>query len=485
MLRDQQYLKGFFQRYDSLQQEASDLIAVQAVLKTLEDRHTRLDTEAKNATSELQRNAACIDEQENRIQLVSTHWFYGTTALQPQLWFRGGCRGKISRAKAKLANAIERVPELERNKEAADINERLAHMEKESHQAVVDRKQEAADECASMHESVVQEHASPPMRELEQQLAKLQESKETVYVRVKELGQIRDSLSQAETSLRSADRDIDRAERLFRNATRLIEEEEQLVLSDSRVCIRDTVNNGPTTAADELQQRRIQLEEKRKQKRYELERALEDAEGSLSRADIEVNAGIEALQDASKSVVYMSGGLLVGGCSGRAFSEKHVYACSPYCSCCSEQAKISRRRHQLKIQMSVVSEEKVHLDRLRDEATFAMGRLEEQIDQVSGRLTQEKKRIFCHVRLATEQDTRSIAPGTQTIIPMATEVMFPSSESYSTSASGMGFQTPCPSAPVEEEFPVAGVLSVEASAPCDPCNAIRDGNHGRGALRFG
>ena len=37
-----------------------------------------------------------------KIDLLETHWFYGTTALQPQLWLKGGVQGKIARQKMKL-----------------------------------------------------------------------------------------------------------------------------------------------------------------------------------------------------------------------------------------------------------------------------------------------------------------------------------------------------------------------------------------------
>jgi hypothetical protein len=34
---------------------------------------------------------------------VSHHWFFGTNLWQPHLWIRGGCRGKVQRARVKLS----------------------------------------------------------------------------------------------------------------------------------------------------------------------------------------------------------------------------------------------------------------------------------------------------------------------------------------------------------------------------------------------
>ena len=55
---------------------------------------------------------AFAQEQRDRIDLVSSHWFFGNTALQPQLWLRGGVEGKKKRAEAKLGRAEGEHPAL-------------------------------------------------------------------------------------------------------------------------------------------------------------------------------------------------------------------------------------------------------------------------------------------------------------------------------------------------------------------------------------
>ena len=52
-------------------------------------------------------------EQRDRIACVSYNWFYGTLIFQPQLWLRGGCKGKIERAKRKLDNTRENLPRIQ------------------------------------------------------------------------------------------------------------------------------------------------------------------------------------------------------------------------------------------------------------------------------------------------------------------------------------------------------------------------------------
>lgn len=95
----------FFEMYDNLGHDAAVLEDVRAQLQ---------DAKAKRVTSQqnlslhqekLRLTRKNIKEQQDRIDIVTNHWFYGTTFLQPQLWLRGGCRGKIHRARIKLRKA--------------------------------------------------------------------------------------------------------------------------------------------------------------------------------------------------------------------------------------------------------------------------------------------------------------------------------------------------------------------------------------------
>jgi len=51
-------------------------------------------------------DSTIVQKRVARIRLCETHWLYGSCALQPQLWLRGGVQGKIQRQKAKLPPAV-------------------------------------------------------------------------------------------------------------------------------------------------------------------------------------------------------------------------------------------------------------------------------------------------------------------------------------------------------------------------------------------
>ena len=106
------YDGAFFAHYDGVCEEIRSLSEVHtshaAAKSELATAVVTLEETQKAATV----NAEFIKEQTSRIDLVSTHWFFGTTALQPQLWLRGGAQGKIARAQAKLDKALLEKPKL-------------------------------------------------------------------------------------------------------------------------------------------------------------------------------------------------------------------------------------------------------------------------------------------------------------------------------------------------------------------------------------
>ena len=107
----------FFQFYDELDLDASSLEDASSALKEAKTQRDQLQRELSKLQKELRTLRAFVKEQKDRIGLVSTHWFYGTTLLQPQLWLRGGCKGKIERARIKL----EKVENQELPKLQSDI----------------------------------------------------------------------------------------------------------------------------------------------------------------------------------------------------------------------------------------------------------------------------------------------------------------------------------------------------------------------------
>lgn len=99
--------KEFFRYYESLGRDASELedvrISLQRAKKEQDDVHSKLQCQQERLKS----IRCSIEEEKKRIELTSSHWFYGTTTLQPQLWLRGGCKGKVERARKKIVKAQE------------------------------------------------------------------------------------------------------------------------------------------------------------------------------------------------------------------------------------------------------------------------------------------------------------------------------------------------------------------------------------------
>ncbi|KAL3945261.1 MAG: hypothetical protein SGBAC_000672 [Bacillariaceae sp.] len=109
----------FFQLFDSLAEDASRVEESTMALERAKSEQEETQSELTSQQNDLQKIRATIKEQQDRIHLVTTHWFYGTTLFQPQLWLRGGCKGKRKRAQRKLSVAAnEELPF-----RVADVNE--------------------------------------------------------------------------------------------------------------------------------------------------------------------------------------------------------------------------------------------------------------------------------------------------------------------------------------------------------------------------
>ena len=165
---------SFFARFDALGVEAHALAGARAAL----DNSTRMRDQARaqlhEARSELARTESYASEQRSRIDLVSSHWFFGTTVLQPQLWMRGGTEGKISRAQAKLDKCEKEIP-VQAEKVKVLEEQTLPPLE----QAVVQhtnahaRKTALDAERTAMMEGAIAAHPSAPLVQLQGQEAAL------------------------------------------------------------------------------------------------------------------------------------------------------------------------------------------------------------------------------------------------------------------------------------------------------------------------
>ena len=75
----------FFSKFDRLGVEAASMIGVDAQLQSAEADLASARRDLASAMHAVRKNDARRTEQVERIELVKTHWFFGTTALQPQV----------------------------------------------------------------------------------------------------------------------------------------------------------------------------------------------------------------------------------------------------------------------------------------------------------------------------------------------------------------------------------------------------------------
>lgn len=115
-------LPSLFGEYDRLELDAIELDRAEQAVVEATLRISKLEQDLASATKNVECNISQQEEQTNRIRLVTSHWFFGTSALQPQLWLRGGCLGKASRAQSKLQVAVAEAPELLHAKETLKLH---------------------------------------------------------------------------------------------------------------------------------------------------------------------------------------------------------------------------------------------------------------------------------------------------------------------------------------------------------------------------
>jgi hypothetical protein len=160
----------FFRLYDNLARVAASKPSSQYTWKQVKAQRDKVVHDRAILANEVVRNLAFTKEQEERIELVSTHWFYGTTALQPQLWFRGGCPGKIDRAKKKLQDCKEELPKLMAALENIDTNilPPIEAQEQTSHEEL-QIAIKAEKEWKAMRDHVVEQYPSARLLKLQEE----------------------------------------------------------------------------------------------------------------------------------------------------------------------------------------------------------------------------------------------------------------------------------------------------------------------------
>lgn len=206
---------SLFYQYDALEEDADSLPRAEASMNETEKALQKVQRDLAHITKEVDRNRSSCKEQVDRIRLVSTHWFYGSTALQPQLWFRGGCQGKIARAEQKLQQAEDEYPNLARVQEqlrtqhVPPLEARLAERT-----AVFERCAAAVSKRASMKEDAVTQYPSPKLCQLREQSNSLQQHLVRVQQQFKQIKQAKTCQSNVVSNFYSVERSLREADQL-------------------------------------------------------------------------------------------------------------------------------------------------------------------------------------------------------------------------------------------------------------------------------
>ncbi len=151
---------AFFQRFDELTNEAASLANAPAALQTAQAAVNHAQGQLQHQRKALSKNMAFAQEQRDRIDLVSSHWFFGNTALQPQLWLRGGVEGKKKRAEAKLGRAEGEYPALVQGLRASEAALPALQEQLNGCRSAHARRAQIERELTTMRDGAVRAHPS-------------------------------------------------------------------------------------------------------------------------------------------------------------------------------------------------------------------------------------------------------------------------------------------------------------------------------------
>jgi len=122
----------FFTRYDAFMQQETALVGTDEKLSLVEEKLAKLKAALGAVERQNKKHNEKLAQRRALIELCQTSWFYGVTALQPQLWLRGGVAGKIARQEAKLESEEAESPSMETKE--SQLKRQVGQHEKEVEQ---------------------------------------------------------------------------------------------------------------------------------------------------------------------------------------------------------------------------------------------------------------------------------------------------------------------------------------------------------------
>jgi hypothetical protein len=197
---------AFFNLFDELEQDAANLETSTGALNKAKTNRDEAQVKLRNSQNQLGKTRASIKEQKDRIRLISSHWFYGRTLFQPQLWLRGGCQGKIQRAQAKLEKAQDQdLPEL--LAEITSLQEVVlprAQASVDEHLARFDLSANAASGRQVMRERVFEEYPSQQLLQLQQEEESLERKTTNIAREIENLNVVMPKLAEGQQCYQKA-----------------------------------------------------------------------------------------------------------------------------------------------------------------------------------------------------------------------------------------------------------------------------------------
>jgi hypothetical protein len=404
---------SFFAQYDALEEKALDVPRVRASLAQAQTALSVVQDEASKANKQVQDNAAFCKEQTSRIELVSKHWFYGTTALQPQLWLRGGCTGKVARAQTKLEKALQEAPSLAR------LQDELQNQQLPTLRIVVGERTAELDACVhaqaqrqAMKETVIAQNPSPHICELREESIRTKNQLSSVEKVLSQLNQAKTCRATAVQQLNQATKEIESAQKLVRSGSSRT--------GTTTVTVRPCATPGCSFATSSWHathccnvcQQKSPRRHGRQCEKIPLAAAARVHHHSpaspdhirkvlkiMTKAQSLVDQAVDQMRQASTILSIVSHSTALG-LSASAVQSAHLATPSP---CGSESVKMQQRILEqalvtVRQYVSQASDLEAHLARLDAKVTAEHDVLQRRLHQTNDDLERERMRIFDAVR---------------------------------------------------------------------------------------
>lgn len=236
-------LMEIFDEYDLMAQEASHIDRRKEDFATASKQHEECSANLAQVQKETTETISCIEEQTQRIKLVSKHWFYGTTAPQPQLWLRGGCEGKIQRAQAKLELAEQKRPRLEAMVASCLEKEQSTRQMMEEAKKTLAATEQAQRRAQELREGLIQQNPTPVWTKLQQQSEEIEQGIQKLDEHNGNLSNVRKWIQSVKKIATLVDRNTHQADAKLSKASKMEEEKDPTPNQQDHHCCSDGRNH--------------------------------------------------------------------------------------------------------------------------------------------------------------------------------------------------------------------------------------------------